>query len=219
MTHSSVKEFEDKRWKEGDQAPVFRHIQTIDLVSSGQKVLDIGCGDGYLLEALRQKGALVSGIDISEEGARKCRQKGIEVAVADISLEKAPFQDKTFDTVILLDILEHVYDPDPLLEKAIRLSKKHIIISVPNFNSLPARIQVLFGRVPENNHPHKGHIYWFNYRVLMGLLRHRKLKVEDARFNTIWEKKPLVGPVTRMLCRRFPTLFALSFVVMARIDS
>ncbi|MFA6494737.1 MAG: class I SAM-dependent methyltransferase, partial [Candidatus Paceibacterota bacterium] len=215
MKKNSVREFEDRRWKEGDQTLVFRHIEASQMVLKGQKVLDIGCGDGLFMQALAQKGATVSGVDISEEGAKKCQKKSLNVLVADITAEDLPYQDKTFDAVIMLDVLEHVYDPDGLLREAIRVSKQTIIISVPNFNSLPARFQVLLGKVPENNRPNKGHVYWFNYPVLTELLRRNHLKAEKISCNTFFENKPIVGNIMKYLCRIFPSVFALSFVVKA----
>ena len=218
MTKSSVKEFEDKRWKGINQVPVFRHTEAIRMVLKGQKVLDVGCGDGLLLEALKQNGSIVSGVDISEEGVRKCVEKGFNATVVDVSNEKLPFSERSFDVVTMLDILEHVYAPEILLKEAARVSKKYIIISVPNFNSLPARIQVLCGKVPENNLPHKGHLYWFNQRVLKKLLKQNHLKAEETSCNTIWENKPFIGKITKFLCQIFPSLFALSFIVKAEVE-
>ena len=213
MKKNSVKEFENKRWREGDQAFVFRHAKALEMVEKGQKVLDIACGDGLLLSALAQKGVSASGIDISEEGVKKCREKGLDVSVVDIATENLPFADGTFDTVVMLDVLEHVYAPETLLQEAVRVSKKYIIISVPNFNSLPARLQVLRGGVPENNRPNKGHVYWFNYGNLVKMFDQHKLHVVDLRTNTFFENKFLLGDLTRFLVRMFPSLFALSFVV------
>ena len=215
MKMNSVKEFENKRWRKSNQAIVFRHAKTIEMIEKGQKVLDIGCGDGLLLSALAQKGVSAFGIDISEEGVKKCREKGLDVSVVDITTENLPFQDGTFDTVVMLDVLEHVYEPEVLLEEAVRVSKKYIIISVPNFNSLPARLQILFGKVPENNRPNKGHVYWFNYDNLTKMIGQYDLHIMDIRVNTVFENRFLLGDLTRFFARIFPSLFALSFVVKA----
>ncbi|MBU4224166.1 methionine biosynthesis protein MetW [Patescibacteria group bacterium] len=213
---NNAKEFENKRWRESDQPLVFRHAKAIEMVEKGQKVLDVGCGDGLFLNALAQKEVLASGVDISEEGVKKCGEKGLDASVVDISIENLPFQDGAFDTVIMLDVLEHLYAPEALLQEAARVSKKYIIISVPNFNSLPARLQVLFGNAPENNRPNKGHVYWFNYRILVSILSKHSFAVAQVEANTFFERIPVVGSITRFFTAIFPNLFGLSFVVKAK---
>src|SRR3989344_9373838 len=180
----NVKTFENKRWLGGDQKVEFRHAATLDMISSG-KVLDLGSGDGLLLSLLKEKGVAGEGLDISEEGVSKTRAKGIDASVFDFS-NKLPFSDSIFDTVIMLDLLEHLYDPESLLKEAVRVSKKDVIIGVPNFSSLPARLQMLFGKVPENNHPKKGHIFWFNYKVLQSMCLRSGTRFIDVRSNTFF---------------------------------
>lgn len=210
---SEIKDFENKRWREGDQTLEFRHTQTVDMVENGQKVLDIACGDGLLMSALKKKGAIASGVDISEEAVKKCKSKGLDVSLFDIATEKLPFGNDTFDTVTMLDVLEHLYAPEVLLREAVRVSKRSIIISVPNFNSLPARLQVLFGKTPENNRSNKGHVFWFNYQILKKMTCDAGLNFSDVRVNTIWGNYFLIGVVMKFIAQIFPAILALSFVV------
>ena len=100
-----------------------------------------------------------------------------------------------------------------ILKEAKRVSKKYIIISVPNFNSLPARIQILLGLIPENNRPQKGHIFWFNYSSLKRMIRGDGWKQIDLCVNAIWRDYFLVGTILRFLAYVWPSLFALSFIV------
>lgn len=209
---SATKEFENKRWHEHNQALAFRHAKTLEIIKEEQSVLDVGCGDGLLMEALIKKGSLVVGIDLSEEGVRKCKEKGLTASVLDVSSEVLPFQNNAFDTVVILDVLEHLYAPGNLMEEAKRVSKKNVIVGVPNFNSLPARIQVLLGRVPENNKPNKGHVYWFNERVLRDMMKQHGLSPVIIATNVFWEDKFLVGGLIKFLARIKPSLFSLSFV-------
>lgn len=204
-----VVQFEDKRWSTQPQKEEFRHTQAVSLITSG-KVLDVGCGDGLLLSMLREKDIEGTGLDVSPEAVRKCRAKGFAAEVFDPN-RPFPFPDKYFDHVVLLDVLEHVYAPEELLSEAKRVSKGDIIISVPNFSSLPARIQVLLGKVPENNTPHKGHVYWFTYSVLKTLAKKSGLYIEELRVNSF-------GPFARIpwLTKSFPSILALSFVAQLK---
>ena len=213
----SVKDFENERWRHEDQKICFRHKAAFDLIINDSRdgvasVLDLGCGDGLLLSFLKENGITGKGLDISEEGVEKAKSKGLDASVFDFN-EKLPFPDGIFDVVVSLDVLEHLYDPENLIKEAVRVSKQYLVISAPNFNSLPARLQVLFGAVPENNKPNKGHIYWFNYSVLEKMARDNHLVFKDLRVNTIMENRFLIGKLFKILAKIWPSLFALSFVV------
>ena len=147
----SVKQFENNRWAKDGQVTCFRHEAALSMIDKGV-ILDLGSGDGLFLTLLNKKGIKGNGLDISEEGVFRTRENGIEASVFDFN-DKVPFEDNTFDYVSMLDLLEHLYTPQDLLMEATRVSKKFVIISVPNFSSLPARIQTLLGKVPENNQP------------------------------------------------------------------
>jgi len=217
---TNVKNFENARWLSDNQKIGFRHKSAIDLIlriseKSSISVLDLGCGDGLLLSLLKEKGIIGKGLDVSEEGVEKAKSKGIDASIFDFS-DKLPFPDKSFDVVVLLDVLEHLYAPDNLLREAGRVSKSSVVVSVPNFNSLPARLQVLLGMIPENNSRNKGHIYWFNSFVLKKIARDNSLIFKEMRANTIMENRFLVGRLLKILAKIWPSLFALSFVV--RLD-
>ncbi len=199
----SVKIFENKHWREKNQKVVFRHEAALNMIDGGE-VLDVGSGDGLFMEMLKQRNINSKGVDFSEEGVKKGKEKNLDVSLCDFSVEKLPFSDNEFDYVIALDVLEHLYFPEYLLKEAKRVSKKNIIISVPNFNSLPARIQTLLGRIPENNTAGKGHIYWFNLKVLKKMLKDNNLKIVDMKMNTFWGMN--------FLTKISPSVFALSFV-------
>jgi len=208
----NVKNFENIKWKNKKQNKTFRHVMALGMIDKG-KVLDLGCGDGLFLNTLKKKGFKAMGLDISEEAIRKCRKKGLSAEVFDFGKQKLNFKDNEFDYVVMLDILEHLYNPAFLLKEAKRVSKKYLLVSIPNFNSLPARIQVLCGRVPENNKPNKGHIYWFNYNTLLDLIKKENLKIKEEKFNTFWENKPILGLINKFLAKKFPQVFSLSFVL------
>lgn len=187
------------------QSLEFRHRAACELVQG--TVLDVGCGDGILLEQLEALGIEVQGTDISTTALDICRTKGF--VVTRMEGERLPFADNSFDTVVALDVLEHTYDPSALLHEMKRVSKKNIVVGVPNFSSLPARLQVLRGGVPENNQPHKGHVYWFNKTVLTRLAVNGELTIDEWKMNTFRPMSLLPDAVIALA----PNLLALSFVV------
>jgi len=209
----NTRDFEDNRWKFLKQTPEFRHEAAISLIKSGS-VLDVGCGDGLLLRMLRERGIEGKGLDLSETAVTLCRADGFDVRPGDFTQEVLPFKDDSMDYVVALDVLEHLYHPEILLKEMARVARIAVIVGVPNFSSLPARLQVLMGHVPENNHPHKGHVYWFNFNILEQLCRSVGMRLGTVKTNTFF---PFTLFGTEAPC--MPNLLALSFVATLPKDS
>src|SRR5690606_11119393 len=109
------------------------------LVASGDRVLDLGVGDGALLAYLvDQRGIDGYGLDISQKAVDFCREHGLNVGLADITRPISEnlarhFSDVVqFDYVILSEIIEHIPDPESLLDSLRPHVRKGIIVSIPN---------------------------------------------------------------------------------------
>ena len=219
------KKFEEARWSIKNQKLVFRHTAAYELLMKcgATSFLDVGCGDGifegYVAE--HHPEIVATGVDLSDVAIEKARTQfpSATFVLGDATTGGLSFEDASFDVVIALDVLEHLFVPQDLLREMKRVSKKHIIVGVPNFSSFPARLQMLFGRTPENNRPKKGHAYWFNYVILTKLLTENGFLVEEIKINYQLMRYPLVGTLIGRLAHLFPNLLALSFVVRARKNS
>ena len=88
-----------------------RTVAALQMIDRGNRLLDVGCGEGTLAYRLREQFREVHGIDISKEAIRFAREKGIKGRVLNINEEPLPYPDRTFDTVTSLDVIEHVFDP------------------------------------------------------------------------------------------------------------
>ena len=99
----------------------FNHESALEMISDGS-VLDLGCGDGTFLDSLKLRGNIAEGLDISQEAIKKCETKGHKVKLFDFSNGQLPYADNHFDYVVMLDVLEHLYNPDSLLVEAKRVS-------------------------------------------------------------------------------------------------
>ena len=112
-------------------------------IEAGARVLDLGCGEGSLLEHLVQnKKVIGSGIEKNESRVATCIQKGLTVLQGDINKEVDDYPDNRFDYVILSQTLQQVYAPDDLIRSMLRIGKKGIV-SFPNFSHWRVRLQLL----------------------------------------------------------------------------
>jgi len=116
-----------------------------DMITPGSVVLDMGCGDGDLLEYLViHKGVEGHGVEISEEAIYRCVEKGLDVSHGDIDSGLTEYPDKMFDYVIFNQTMQQVHRPKEAIIEALRIGKK-VIIGFPNFCYINARLQIFFG--------------------------------------------------------------------------
>lgn len=95
------------------------YLDARGLVAPGARVLDVGCGGGYLSEALAQRGAVVTGVDVSEGAldAARAHREDLQISYVLAQGEDLPFQDSGFDGAVCTDVLVHAADPAAVLRE------------------------------------------------------------------------------------------------------
>jgi len=127
------------------------HLLVAQMVERGSKVLDVGCGEGDLLQLLEARGIDGRGIELSREGVNRSVAKGLAVIQGYADTDLVNYPDDGFDYVILSQTLQATRKPRVVLEHLLRIGR-HAIVSFPNFGYWSIRLQILLkGQMPRTD--------------------------------------------------------------------
>ena len=148
--------------------------RALELLPEQGRVLDLGCASGGLLALLRPRASYAAGLELSATAARAAAQVADVVVQGALQDPELPFEDGSFDLVVLADVLEHLPDPPAALRRAIGWARLGgaILVSVPNVAHWQARLTLLRGRWPaeERGTFDASHLRWFTHVSLHELL-------------------------------------------------
>jgi len=118
------------------------------LVPEGARVLDLGCGDGALLDLLqRERGCTGYGVEIADGNVLQCVRRGVDVLQLNLDEGLAMFDDASFDVVLQIDTLQHLRNAEVMLRETARVGRLGIV-AFPNFAHWPNRLSIARGRMP-----------------------------------------------------------------------
>ncbi|EYC49885.1 methionine biosynthesis protein MetW [Hylemonella gracilis str. Niagara R] len=177
------------------------------LVHRGSRVLDLGCGDGALLDHLRAERACSGyGVELDDANVQACVRRGVNVIQLNLDQGLSMFGDQSFDVVLQIDTLQHLRNAETVLQETARVGRTGIV-AFPNFAHWPNRLSVLAGRMPVTRRlPYQ----WYdtpNIRVGtladLEVLAHRMgLRIQDS-----------FGLHQGRVVRRWPNLWASTAVL------
>ena len=123
-----------------------------EMIPEGARMLDIGCGDGALLEHLtRIKGVDGRGIELSQQNVNACVARGLSVMQGDADTDLGDYPSQVFDVVILSQTIQATHSPSKVMTELLRIGRR-AIVSLPNFGHWRVRLELLFnGRMPRTH--------------------------------------------------------------------
>ena len=118
------------------------------MIRPGARVLDVGCGDGALLEHLKTKNVDGRGIEIAQTNVNACVARGLAVVQGDADTDLVDYPAQVFDAVILSQTIQATEKPRVVMEHLLRIGRR-VAISLPNFGYWKVRLSLLAeGRMP-----------------------------------------------------------------------
>ena len=157
-----------------------------DLVEENTRVLDVGCGDGTLMDFLKNNKKIdVRGIEISKNNVQKCVGKGLTVIEGDAEKDLIQFPDRSFDFVILSQTLQAFLNPEIVINELLRVGKK-AIVTIPNFGFWKVRLQLLIkGTMPiTKTLPDEWHntpnLHMCSIKDFFNFCNNRKIKLDKS---------------------------------------
>jgi 2-polyprenyl-3-methyl-5-hydroxy-6-metoxy-1,4-benzoquinol methylase len=130
----------------------FHLVSQLAHILPAKRVFDLGCGNGYQAEILRKAipDIIVNGCDISPAAIEQASKRMDNCYTLDIDHSDLPEKGESYDLVLCIEVLEHLYDVDHALRDMHRilLPRKYILVGVPNLSFWKFRLQILVGKLP-----------------------------------------------------------------------
>ena len=180
---------------------------------NSKKILELGTGGGEFMSKLKQAKYDVIGLDISPN--KNLLKNGFDIRKHNLNLG-LPFKKSSFDVVIGLEVLEHLYNPYDMMKEIKRVLKPggYAIISMPNTASIFSRIGQLYEKRPDHLD-----IYWHHYQPSIPSITNlisKELKIERKIFMSSFRRLRIFNPFLKFLVKFDKNLFCGDFMIKAR---
>ncbi len=164
-----------------DPTPYRTHRRTLEFLSPGERVLEVGCGSGALTEHIQAMGCKVVGVERRPEAAERARRFCEEVVMGAVEAVSLDYPLHSFDVILLIDVLEHLVDPVKTIYRLRPLLKPEgrILIALPNVAHWSIRFRLMFGRFDyeDSGILDRTHLHFYTLRTARQLVESAGLEI------------------------------------------
>lgn len=206
--------------------PYEAHMLVYDLVAPNSNVLDLGCATGYFARELAKKNCRVYGVDYDKQALALAKAFCYQTKILDFeTMQKSDLPKKTFDSILLIDVLEHVKNAENLLLTVHHFIKPDgtLIISTPNVSHISIRLKLLGGNFDrtETGIMDRTHVQFFTKATLTELLKRTAWNLESLTVSSDFGQIPVAGRLLRhvpksvqhTITSQLPTLLGVQTIV------
>ncbi|MGA2911572.1 MAG: class I SAM-dependent methyltransferase [Candidatus Levyibacteriota bacterium] len=176
----------------------FRQLVNLTASKKVDSILDVGCGEGFTLNRLKEHGIgkKLEGLEYSKDAILLGKKTYPDIKITQGSIYALPYKANSFDLVLCTEVLEHLEESEKALKELVRVSKKYLVISVPNepFFMLAQLVRGKNWSRFGNDIEHINHWTMFSFPQFV---------------------KKNVGPKVKILARRFP--FAWTMLLLGKV--
>lgn len=193
----------------------------LDMIGTDKKILDVGCGMGYISNLMVKKGNFVVGLDVVDGDQNEFQN--MQKINFDLRSDWCQVINEKFDIVLAAEIIEHLFDTDKFLQNIYNVLKDDgiLIISTPNVASLGRRLMLLLGFNPNLEFHSRintsGHIRYFTLKNLIILLKENNFSIIDYSSNII-NLTPSSFISSVLWAKIFPT-FGTTLIIKAKKEN
>lgn len=162
------------------------YSKVVNLIGKNNIILDVGCGNGIVAKELKKNKNRIIGVEISGKMAEKASEYTDEIKIGDIEKINPTWHKNYFNVILLLDVLEHLFDPEKTLVKLKSYLKNNgiVIVSLPNIANWEIRKNLLFGKFDysDNGIMDNGHLRFFTYNNALQLFEKAGYKLDKSDY-------------------------------------
>ena len=194
------------------------HRIALEMTGSGQNVLDVGCGEGFFAEKLVARGNRVTGMDFLDVPSQEQAFVAYQQSDLQQGLRAPDAWQGRFDRVLLLDVLEHLLNPEELLQKVRPLLRDsgQVVVSLPNVANISVRLMLLFGifDYTDRGIMDRTHLHFYTRKTARRMLESQGYEIVEEKLTLIPVELAFRMPHTHWLMLLLNRLLAVLTAVL-----